>query len=45
MHVLDVIHAFLDSSDRGEHVEVGSTFERPEALPARAPESIFGGGV
>ena len=43
MHALDVIHAFLDSSERGEHVEVESTFERPEALPAKAPEEIFGG--
>jgi predicted dehydrogenase len=45
MHVLEVIHAFLDSSERGEHVAVDSTFERPEPLPARAPEGIFGGGV
>ena len=43
MHVLEVIHAFLDSSERGEHVKVSSTFERPEALPAEAPEEIFGG--
>jgi predicted dehydrogenase len=42
MHVLDIIHAFLDSSERGEHVEVGSTFERPEALPSEASEEIFG---
>jgi hypothetical protein len=45
MHVLDVIHAFLGSSERGEHVEVDSHFERPEALPAKAPETIFGGGA
>ena len=43
MHALDVIHAFLDSSERGEHVEVDSTFERPEALPPVSPEKIFGG--
>jgi predicted dehydrogenase len=43
MHVLEVIHAFLDSSERGEHVAVSSTFERPEPLPARSPEGIFGG--
>jgi predicted dehydrogenase len=43
MHALDVIHAFLDSSERGEHVEVGSTFERPEVLPSGLPEEIFGG--
>jgi predicted dehydrogenase len=45
MHVLEVIHAFLDSSERGGHVAVGSTFERPEPLPARSPEGIFGGGA
>jgi predicted dehydrogenase len=45
MHVLEVIHAFLDSSERGEHVAVNSTFERPEPLPARSPEGIFGGGA
>jgi hypothetical protein len=45
MHVLEVIHAFLESSERGEHVAVGSTFERPEPLPARSPEGIFGGGA
>ena len=40
-HVLDVIHAFLDSSEGGRHVEVGSTFDRPEPLPAG--EKVFGG--
>lgn len=44
-HVLDVIHAFLDSSERGRHVEVDSTFERPEALPAESPAGIFGGAA
>jgi predicted dehydrogenase len=43
IHVLEVIHAFLDSSERGEHVTVSSSFERPEPLPARSPEGIFGG--
>lgn len=45
MHALDVVHAFLDSSRRGEHVEVSSTFERPEALPAGSPQGIFGGAA
>jgi predicted dehydrogenase len=45
MHVLDIIHAFLDSSERGEHVAVNSTFERPEPLPATSPEEIFGGEI
>jgi predicted dehydrogenase len=43
MHALEVIHAFLGSSERGEHVEVGSTFERPAALRPESPEQIFGG--
>jgi predicted dehydrogenase len=43
MHALEVIHAFLRSSERGEHVGVSSTFERPEALPSGSPEEIFGG--
>ena len=42
-HVLDVIHAFLDSSEKGRHVEVKSTFERPEPLPSGSPAGIFGG--
>jgi predicted dehydrogenase len=45
MHVLEIIHAFLDSSERGEHVAVDSTFERPEALPARSATAIFGGAA
>jgi predicted dehydrogenase len=44
-HVLDVIHAFLDSSERGRHVEVSTTFERPEALPAESAAGIFGGAA
>ncbi len=44
-HVLDVIHAFLDSSERDRHIEVSSTFERPEALPAESPAGIFGGAA
>ena len=40
-HVLDVIHAFLDSSEGGRHVDVASTFDRPEPLPAG--EKVFGG--
>jgi predicted dehydrogenase len=43
MHVLEVIHAILDSSERGEHVDVGSTFGRPEALSSGSSEEIFGG--
>jgi predicted dehydrogenase len=32
-HVLDVMQAFLDSSDEGRHIEIKSTCERPAALP------------
>jgi len=44
-HVLDVIHAFLDSSEAGRHVEVTSTFGRPEPLPAGSQAGHFGGGA
>jgi hypothetical protein len=44
-HALDVIHAFLDSSEGGRHIEVASTFERPEPLPAGSPAGMFGGGA
>jgi predicted dehydrogenase len=33
-HVLEVMHAFGDSSREGRHVEVASSFERPAPLPA-----------
>lgn len=32
-HVLDIMHAFLDASDQGRHIELESTCERPAALP------------
>lgn len=32
-HVLDVMHAFHDSSDKEAHVYIDSTCERPKALP------------
>ncbi len=32
-HVLDVMHAFQDSSDKGAHVTLESTCERPAPLP------------
>ena len=34
-HVLDIMHATLESSERGAHVMIESTVERPAALPAR----------
>jgi predicted dehydrogenase len=32
-HVLDVMHAFHDSSDQQRHIEIQSTCERPAMLP------------
>ncbi len=32
-HVLDVMHATLESSERGEHIAIESTVTRPEPLP------------
>ena len=32
-HVLDVMHAFHEASDKGQHVRVRSSCERPAALP------------
>ena len=34
-HVLEVMHAFLDSAREGRHVAVESTFDRPAPLPAK----------
>ncbi len=33
-HVLDIMNSVLDAAERGEHVEVESTLERPPLLPA-----------
>ncbi|MDQ3443935.1 MAG: Gfo/Idh/MocA family oxidoreductase, partial [Chloroflexota bacterium] len=33
-HVLDIMHATLESSDEGRHITIESTLERPAALPA-----------
>ncbi|WP_078544678.1 Gfo/Idh/MocA family protein [Litchfieldia alkalitelluris] len=32
-HVLDVMQAFLDSSDQGSHIELSSSCKRPSPLP------------
>jgi predicted dehydrogenase len=44
-HVLEAIHAFLASSETGMHVEVTSSFERPEPLPSGPPAGVFGGAA
>lgn len=36
-HVLDIMHAALESSDQGRHIAIESTVERPAALPAELP--------
>ncbi len=33
-HVLDLMHAFHDSSDQGKHITLESTCERPAPMPA-----------
>jgi predicted dehydrogenase len=40
-HVLDIMHAFLDASRLGKHVELESTCERPAALPTGLPENLL----
>jgi predicted dehydrogenase len=35
-HVVDVMHAALESSEQGRHVTVASTFDLPAPLPQRA---------
>jgi hypothetical protein len=32
-HVLDLMHAFEDSSQSGRHIEIESSCQRPAALP------------
>jgi len=37
-HVLDVMHAALEASETGHHIDIASTCERPAALPAGLSE-------
>ena len=37
-HVLDIMHAVHEASDQGKHVDLQSTCERPEPLPADIEE-------
>lgn len=37
-HVLDIMHAALDSSAQGQYIELASTCARPAALPEHLPE-------
>jgi predicted dehydrogenase len=38
LHVLDVMHAVIEASATGRHIELTSTCERPAPLPAGMPE-------
>jgi predicted dehydrogenase len=40
-HVLDAMHAFLDSSQEGRHIELQSTCERPAPLPTGLPATTL----
>jgi predicted dehydrogenase len=42
-HVLDSMHAFLDSSREGRHVVLESTCERPAPLPTGLPANTLDG--
>lgn len=42
-HVLDVMLAFQDSSRRGAHVQINSTFDRPLPLPVGLPPGELDG--
>ena len=41
-HVLDIMHAFIDASETGKHIELSSGCERPEALPMIPPTHFKG---
>ena len=43
LHVLDVMHAVREASDRGEHVGIEAGCERSAAMAAGLPEGVFGG--
>lgn len=40
-HVLDIMHAFHDASSGNRHVELGSSCERPQALPVGLREGTL----
>ncbi len=40
-HVLDVMHAFHDSSDKGQHVLIKSKCKRPESVPMDVREGVL----
>ncbi len=40
-HVLDVMHAVLDASAEGRHIDVASTCERPTTIPVGLPPNLL----
>ena len=40
-HVLDVMHAIIESSDRGARVALESTCAQPAPLPMGLPEGVL----
>ncbi len=42
LHVLDVMHAVHEASDRGAHVRTTTGCERPTAMAHGLPEGVFG---
>jgi predicted dehydrogenase len=42
-HVLDVMHAVLDSSELGGHVSMESSCQRPAAMPLGMPRNLLDG--
>jgi predicted dehydrogenase len=40
-HVLDIMHAVLDASREGKHIELTSMVERPAPLPLDLPEGLL----
>jgi predicted dehydrogenase len=40
-HVLDIMHAILDASREGKHIELQSTCDRPAALPVDLPDYLL----
>jgi len=40
-HVLDVMHAFIDAAEKGQHIEISSGCSRSEALPMNQPTDFL----
>ncbi|MFA5863411.1 MAG: Gfo/Idh/MocA family oxidoreductase [Phycisphaerae bacterium] len=42
-HVLDIMHAVLETSREGRHIDLASTCDRPAPLPMHLPEGVLDG--